>query len=141
MFDPDAFMQTTIEDAFEEKRSLIPAGEYMATVENLEAKTVGEANRPIINMRLRLVNTGDEETEGRVLYHTLWLDMDERGALMTGPNKNIGLGQFLSALGLNGKPWNPTMFEGQVVLIQVSHGMNKRTGEMEERIPRVAKAA
>ncbi len=141
MFDPQAFMNETVEDTFEEKRTLVPAGEYMTTVEDVEAKTVGEANRPILSIRLRIVNSEDPEANERLLFHTLWLDITDSGALDTGPNKNIGLGQFLSALGLNGKPWSPGALIGQVVLTQVTHGLNKRSGEMEEKITRIAKAS
>jgi hypothetical protein len=141
MFDPTTFADTTIEDSFEEKRSLIPPGEYMMTLEEVEPRVVGERNLPILSVRLRIVNSGDEEADNRVIYHTVWLDMDDAGSLLTGPNKNINLGQLLSALGLNGKPWSPNQLAGNVVLGNLSHTLNKRSGEMEERITRFAKAS
>lgn len=141
MFDPQAFMNTTVEEEFKTKRELIPAGEYMCQVENVEARVVGEANRPILSVQMSIINTGDEAIDGRRLYHTIWLDLDEQGNLMSGANKNIGLGQFLAAVGLNGKPWSPGQLIGTVVTTQVKHGINKSNNEMEEKIGRIVKAA
>lgn len=141
MFNPEEFMQTQVQDEFETKRSLIPEGEYLVRIDSIEAKTVGAANRPVLSLTLALTNTGDGDLDERRLWHTIWLDIDERGALMSGSNKNIGLGQLLTALDLNGKPWSPAELNGQVVMIQVAHGLNKSSGELEEKIRRLVKAA
>jgi hypothetical protein len=140
MFNPEEFMQSTFEDEFETSRSLIPNDEYQAVIQEIEAKTVGAESRPVLSVRFALVNSGDEALDGRVLYHTVWLDMDERGALLRGPDKNIGLGQLLSAVGMNGKSWSPPQLTGQVVLVQVGTRQNKNTGEMLNNITRIAAA-
>lgn len=141
MFSPEEFMNTTVEGEFETKRTLVPVGEYTAMIESLEAKTVGDDNKPILSVKYKLVNTGDEETDGRFVYDTVWLDVDDRGSLMRGPDKNLKLGQILEAVGLNGKPWSPGMLQGQVIMIQVNQSLNKRTNEDENRVGRIAKAA
>lgn len=142
MFNPDEFMNTSFDsnEEFETKRSLIDANEYDAVIEEIEARLVGDDNKPILSTRLKLVNTGDDNIDGRNLFHTIWLDMDSQGALQYGKDKNIGLGQLLAAVGLNGKPWNPGMLKGQLIHIKVGQRFNKRTEEMENVVQRITES-
>lgn len=141
MFNPEEFMNTQVSgEEFETKRSLIPAGEYTVTIENLEAKTVGERNLPILSVRYKIVNSDNPEVNDRAIFDTVWLDVDDNGNLMRGPDKNLKLGQLLEAVGLNGKPWSPGMLQGQVIMVQVTQSFNKRTEEEENRVTRVARA-
>lgn len=138
MFDPESFMQTAVEGDFDTKRQLIPAGEYQAVLDTIEPKTVGDDNKPILNCRLKLINTGDEDLDGRVVFHTIWLDVNDNGALDRGAGKNIGLGQLLEALNLNGKQWSPAELAGQPVQIILGHRFDKRNDEMRENVSKFA---
>lgn len=140
MFNPDTFMSQTIEESFEDTRSVIPPGEYMVNIDDITPTVIGAENRPILRVRFVIVNSGDDELDGRVLSHIVWLDLDSSGALMTGKDKNIGLGQLLTALGLNGKPFSPGQFIGQVVVVQVYNKVNKNSGEQEAAVARVVAA-
>ena len=141
MFNPEEFMNTTTEGEFSTQRELVESGEYSAIVEQLEAKTVGDRNLPIISVRYKLINTGQEGLDGRIIFDTIWLDVDDAGNLMRGPGKNIRLGQLLEAVGMNGKAWSPGQLQGQPVLVAVGQRQNKRSGEMENTISKVAMAA
>lgn len=142
MFDPQAFMQTEVQgEQFDTERTPVEPGEYPVLIEECEAKTLGTDNIPALALRLKIVNTGDDNLDGKNLYHTIWLDLDERGALMSGANNNIGLGQLLAALDLNGKPWKATQIPGNVVLVQVRHRVDKKTQEVRDYVAQVAKAA
>lgn len=138
MFSPEEFMNAEFDGEFATKRELIPDGEYQVMIEEVEAKTIGEANYPIFSLRYKIINNSDEEVDGRTIFDTIWLDLDERGALVRAPGKNIRLGQLLEALGLNGKPWRPGQFAGQVLMAQVKTRQNKRSGDMENVIQKVA---
>jgi len=138
MFNPDEFMNTEIAEEFATKRELLPPGEYQAMIEEIEAKTIGEANWPILSLRYKIVNNPEEDIAGRILFDTIFLDVDEKGSLIRGPNKNIRLGQLLAALGLNGRPWRPAMLTGQVVMLHVTIRQNKKTGDMENNVQKVA---
>ena len=143
MFNPEEFMNTQFEAAeFETRRSLIPPGDYTVVIDNLEFATVGDRNLPIIRARYKIVNASEPELNDRMLFDTIWLDMDEQGkSLLRGPDKNLRLGQLLEACHLNGKPWSPGMLQGQVILVQVGVGVNKRSNEEENTVKRIAEAA
>lgn len=144
MFNPEEFMNTNFDggEAFETRRTLVPASEYTSMIDKIEAKLVGENDdKPIFSVTHKLVNTGDDALDGRMLWDTIWLDLDSAGNLERGADKNLRLGQYLESVGLNGKPWSPGMLQGQVVMIKVTQSLNKRTGEEENRITSVTKAA
>lgn len=137
MFNPEEFMNAEFEGEFSTKRELIPDGEYQLMLEELEAKTIGEANYPIFSIKYKIINNSDEDLDGRPIYDTIWLDVDERGALVRAPGKNIRLGQLLEALGLNGRPWRAGLLTGQVLMAQIKTRQNKRSGDMENYIQKV----
>lgn len=49
----------------------------------------------------------------------IMLEMTEGGGIATGPNKNVRLGRFREACGVNGKPLDALV--GQRVRIQINH--------------------
>lgn len=140
MFDPEQFMQQTTESTFETERTLIPPGEYQALIDECSAKVLGEKNSPALGLVLHPINVDQEildevpNVEDIKLYHTIWLDISESGGLATGTNKNIALGQLLEAIGKNGKPWSPMDIPGNVVMIDLTHRVNKSSGKPEEQI-------
>lgn len=141
MFNPEEFMNTQQEaEEFDTRRSLVPPGEYTAVLDRIEARTVGEDNKPILSCGYKIINSDVEGANDRLVFDTVWLDMDANGNLMRGPDKNLKLGQILEAVGLNGKPWSPPMLQGQVVMVHVSSRMNKRSNEEENSISRIVKA-
>lgn len=139
MFNPEEFMNTQQEaEGFETKRTLVPQGEYTVVIEQLDAATVGDDNKPVLKARYKIVNAPDAELNDRLLFDTIWLDVDDRGALLRGADNNIRLGQLLEAVGLNGRPWAPGMLVGQVLFVKVSVTLNKKSGEEENRVTKLA---
>lgn len=129
MFNPDDFMHTQVEEVTETSFSPIPEGEYPAVIKEVKADTVGENALPVLNITWTVDDeearqfTGMDEPSVR---QTLWLDIDANGMLETGKNKNIQLGRLRDALNQNtGAPWSPSMMEGQVARVHITHTAGK----------------
>ena len=123
-FNPEAFMQTQIEAQGETDYTPIPEGEYRALLKEVNAGTTPkgapflEVYWVIDDEEVRQLLDDDEPT----VRQTLWLDIDDNGMLAIGKNKNIKLNRLRDALGQNtGKPWAPSMMEGNVAIVQVGH--------------------
>lgn len=112
-FDPNVFMEQTIDTPLEHLRELCPEGEYRMSIDDFsfDEKTF----RPIIRkdgteatiLRLPMVVQDDavKAKLGRdkvvVYFRDLWLDFKPgTSELDTGPNKNVDLGAIRKALGL-----------------------------------------
>ena len=124
-FDPDAFMQQTVDEPMATTLLGVPEGEYTAMVGDFDSKafrTVSVTNKNtgiasdravlevpfLINDDTLKAKLGREQITHR---ETFWLDMTADGRLDTGPDKNVRLGQLRSALGQNSAnaPWAPSM--------------------------------
>lgn len=122
-FDPDSFLATTTTDANETDYVPIPEGEWVAVVTEIKARNPkGNAILDVIwqidDDQIR-AETGMDNPRVR---QSIFLDVNEQGALMTGKNMNVQLGRLRDALGQNipGQPWAPSMLEGQVAKVTTS---------------------
>ena len=119
-FDPDQFMNTTVDTPMATSLQSVPAGEYTAMVGDFDSralKTVNTKNgpRPVLEVPFTIqddklkAQLGRETVTHRESY---WLDfLPGSASLDTGPDKNVRLGQLREALGQNKKnePWAPSM--------------------------------
>lgn len=149
-FDPDKFMQTTVDQPFETERTLCPAGEYKMVVDDFTSEAFeaiefeykkGERagtkgvmhkfNCPFVILDDKVA--ADLDQEKVIVYKTINLDLDDDGNLVWGKNKNIALGQLRNAVGQNGPgPWAPSQLRGSKTFIgKVEH----RTGKRKDGTP------
>lgn len=124
-FDPELFMSQQTDDANSTVFTPVPEGEYTAVISDVQAKNMRTKNgeRPILNVRFEIDSqevreeTGMEKPFVQKMY---WLDLNENGTLDTGKGKNVELGKLREAVGQNtpGRPWAPSMLNGNVAQIK-----------------------
>lgn len=116
-FDPDAFMQQTVDGPLETEYKLVPAKEYqnvyindfdskaLQLVEGTSANTGKDYSFLKFSVPFKISNDPDVMREvGRdeaLVYKDINLDRDDSGGIATGPNKNVELGRLYEAAGLN----------------------------------------
>jgi hypothetical protein len=134
MFSSEEFLnQQTIDTKLETAFSPIPAGEYVGMLSKLEAKeqpkTDGTGHWTIVDLFWAIDDARAKEATGMEspqIKDSVFLDM-ENGKLATGKNKNIQLGRYLEALGLNGVPGNPfAAMRGKAAKLQVTVEPDKK---------------
>lgn len=118
-FDPEAFLDTTVDAPMETKRTPIPEGDqYIGTIKDLKLRTAKD--RVIADITWSVLNV-PEEVKARLGFQTdptsrqsIFLDFDGNGRLATGPNMNVQLGRLREALGQNqpGMAWKMLMLKG-----------------------------
>lgn len=128
-FDPELFVQSTVEEALSTTRVPVPEGEVRAVVKDLKGRETQNGS-PILDVywaiddqTVRDVTGLDEPT----VRQSLFLDLTPNGNLDMAKGKNVDLGRLRAALGQNeaGKPWSPNMMIGKVAKVMVS----QRLGE------------
>lgn len=163
-FDPEVFMQQTIDEPLETEFVLIPQGEYVAMIDdftseaiekiNFEYKKGARAGTPGSMLKLTLPFVIDDDNVKAILNRPkvmvskqIILDMDENGGgLDWGKNKNIDLGRIRSAVGQNEPgPWSIGKLAGAgPVMLKITHvdferkDKSKGTRAEIERVVRIA---
>lgn len=123
-FDPDTFMNQTLDEPMATQLQSVPEGEYTAMIGDFDStafrtvevtnKTTGlTQSRPVLDVPFNVQDAALRAKWGREVIHkeTFWLDLTADGRLDTGPDRNVRLGQLRAALAQNdpGKPWAPSM--------------------------------
>jgi hypothetical protein len=120
VFNPDTFLDQSVEAPFDTVRTTIPPGDsYMGVIDNaagrqIETKT--GAQRIVMDVSWEVL---DDNIRAQlnlskiIVRQTVWLDYDENGKLAKGVNQNVQLGQLRDAIGQNGPgAWSPRMLVG-----------------------------
>ena len=118
-FDPDAFMNMTVDAPMATNLSGVPEGEYTAMIGDFDSTafrtvTTKTGDRPVLEVPFVINDDALKAKLGREsITHreTYWLDMNAEGKLDTGMDKNVRLGQLRQALNQNNPsvPWSPSM--------------------------------
>lgn len=119
-FDPNTFLDATIDTPFETQRTTIPPKDsYLAVIDTLATRILdikSQGTRVVLDITWEIM---DDEVKSQLnltkatVRQTVWLDFDERGQLARGINQNIQLGQIRDAVGQNtGGAWAPRMLKG-----------------------------
>lgn len=163
MFDPDTFMQQTIDAPLETEYVMVPPGEYVATIDDFSSdafeqisfdyKKGPRAGTPGVMTKLTLPFVIQDETvktemqrDKVVVTKQLILDLDDSGGLDFGKNKNVELGRIRSAVGQNdGQPWSIAKLRGAgPVMVKIVHtAFDRRDGTKGKRteVDRVVRIA
>jgi hypothetical protein len=162
-FDPETFMQQTVDAPLETEFTLIPTGEYIATIDDFtsdafekidfEYKKGSRAGQPgtMTKFNCPFVIQDDavkaELARDKVtMYKQLILDVADDGGLDFGKNKNIDLGRIRAAVGQNDPgPWSIANLRGAgPVMVKVVHVDFERKDKSKgkraeiERVVRIA---
>lgn len=155
-FDPSEYLDASTTSA-SERRQPIPAGEYTATISNLEVKQWESKTKidpqtgaPLSGIRFDITLAIDlpssiAEASGLstpvlTLTDGVMIDRTADGAINYAPGRNGRLRQYRDATGLNtaGQPFSPRMLVGRLVKARITH--EEYNGNIMERIGGVAKA-
>lgn len=126
-FDPEQFLDSTINEANATKRDPCPIGEHPGTIQDVAIKGgEGKDGRPWLRLdvKVRLESDAIKQEMGLPFHTTTWgimLDLTEAGAIDTGRNRNTKLGQLREATGLNGAGFTPRALIGHSAMFNVTH--------------------
>ena len=130
-FDPDAFLNQTVDQPLAIERTLVPEGEYQFMVDDFDSSafeviefeyrkgpkagqpgSMTKYNIPCICMSEDVKKSLDMDKV--VVYYQGLLDFNDDGTLAWGKNKNVDLGRLRHALKQNneGQVWKPSMLRG-----------------------------
>ena len=144
-FDPDTFMQQTIDAPLETEFRMVPEGEFQAMIGDFTSEafsqidfqyskgeragqpgTMTKFDCPFVINDSRL--TQELGRENATVGCQLILDIANDGGLDFGPNKNVRLGQIRNAVGQNSPgPWQISHLRGAgPVMVRVVHKSGKR---------------
>lgn len=143
-FDPETFMQQTIDAPLETEYALVPEGEYRATIDDFTSEAFEQidftykkgqrAGQPgtMTKFSCPFVIQDDavKAEMGRdkvVVTKQINLDFDETGGIAKGKNRNIELGRVMSACGLNAQGSSVSQLRGAgPVMVKVVHREGER---------------
>lgn len=140
-FDPELFMQTSIQTPLSTKVIGPSPAEYKAIIDDVKPPRVNADGSVVMDLVWLLDDEKQRERMGRkpTVKQALWLDF-ENGALSVGEGKNVSLGRVREALGQNsGADWNPGMLKGGVAKVKVVPDINKNTGDDYGKVVAVTK--
>lgn len=122
MFDPNVFLNQTVDAPMSTRITPCPEGEFKARVDDSDAdiskwfrtikwtdKVTNEAKMaPGVKIPMLILDEGVHQRLNKpagskvIVLFDFFLDLDEQGKLDTGPDRNVKLGQLREATGLNG---------------------------------------
>lgn len=136
-FNPELFLNSTVEEANSTEYVLVPMGEYVGIIEpissdnfkSFDIKRGENAGKKAYRLDLKIAiqdDTGQlKELLGRAPSVTagIMLDVKADGSLEFGKGRNVALGRLREAVNQNatGKPWSFGNLAGQPVKIKVVH--------------------
>lgn len=145
MFDANEFMQSQMDKPMETEYTLVPIGEYMATIDdftseafevvNFEYKQGERAGTPGSMTKFTIPFVVQDDRVKRELQRDkvtvakqVILDLEDDGkTLANGPNKNIELGRIRAAVGQDKGVWSFANLRGAgPLMIKVTHVEYKR---------------
>lgn len=147
MFNPDTFLQGSVTESNDTKKIPCPVGEYLAVAEKVEARQWQSKDGLKSGIALDITWSIDDPAvkevtarENVTVRQGLMLDVLDGGGLDMSKGKNIGLGRVREALGLNtpGQPFAPSMIQGRMAKVTVSHRVDGE--DIYDEVKKVAAA-
>lgn len=149
-FDPNTFLNTTVEGELDTKIIPCPVGEYNGISEKVDVKTWQSKDGSSSGLKVVVLWDIQDETvkqfvgRDKVLVpQDIMLDLTEEGGLDMGKGKNVGLGRLREALDMNrpGEPFAISNLQGRLALCSVTHRPGQSPEDVYAEIKRVAKPA
>jgi hypothetical protein len=138
IFNPQAFLSTTIESALDTKFVPVPEGTYLGIVKNLKPRQLQDG-RIVVDVNWIIDSADVRELTGQaepLVRQGVWIDLTPEGNLDCGRGKNIGLGKLRESLGQNDetKEWSMDMMVGCVAMVKVTQSVNGTTGDINSNV-------
>jgi hypothetical protein len=159
-FDPETFMNQTLDAPLEIERTLIPEGEYRMSVDDFTSdafetyeftykrgpRSGSEGSMTTFNCPIVVDDDklkAELQTEKPMVFYRCTLDFNDDGSLATGPNKNIDLGKLRHAVGQNQQGnWSINMLRGAGPFMgKVQHRQGKRKDGTPFKVAEIVKMA
>lgn len=155
MFNADTFMQQTVDQPLETEWTLVPEGEYQATIDDFTAEAIEQiafnykqgpkAGTPGVMSKFTIPfviqDDAVKQAMGRdkvVVTKQVILDInDQTGGLDWGKNKNIELGRVRQGAGQNVPgPWSVAQLRGAgPMMVKVTHSQfDRKDGSKGTRV-------
>ena len=138
-FDPNTFLEMTVQEANSTVQTPVPAGEYLAIAEKVEVRQWQSSKDPSKSGLTLDITWNIDDANVKALLERdkvttrqgIMLDLTENGGLDMGKGKNVSLGKLRAALDLNqpGQPFGFKMVEGRMARIVVSHRQDDKDPE------------
>lgn len=147
-FDPNTFLNTTVEGELDTRTIPCPVGEYNAISDKVDVKQWSSKDGSSSGLKIVILwDVQDENVKqlvGRdkiLVPQDIMLDLTEEGGLDMGKGKNIGLGRVREALDMNkpGEPFAISNMAGRLALVTVSHRPGQNPEDIFHEVKRVAK--
>lgn len=131
MFSADEFLNLEVSDANSTQFVPVPAGEYVAVVDEVKARQWKNKDDPtkqgmavdvtwlIDDANVKALLERDKVT----VKQGVMLDLNDNGGIDTGKGKNVTLGRLREATGLNdpGRAFSFSQLKGKVAKVTVTH--------------------
>jgi len=137
LFDPVAFMNEQLPENATATIPL-PEGEVLAQVTKIDLKTGEKDGKEWARLDALLEITdpdylGDYPKKDGKVTRTFGIMLElENGSIATGPNRNVRLGKFREACGVNGKPLSALVGQMVMVAIKQKPGYNNPSTTVDE---------
>lgn len=139
MFDPNTFLDMSVQEANSTVSTPVPAGEFIGLIEDVKARPWAKKDDPSVSgMALDIIWNVDDAGVKQLLERDkvsvkqgVMLDLTPEGGLDMGKGKNVTLGRLRDALGLNtpGQPFGFKMMIGRAARIKVTHRTDPKNPE------------
>lgn len=149
-FDPNQFLDAQITEE-SKRRPPVPAGmDLIGTITdvtvrgNIQGKKDPTKSYNFLDVKIEAQTTPALQAEGHpptVTYvDGIILDVTDAGQLDMAPGKNLKLGRYRNALGMNvaGQPFSPRQMIGRTIRIKIKH--EAFDGDMLDKVDSIAKA-
>ena len=130
-FDPDEFLGAEIAGGFETSYERVPPGEYSAMIDDVKIRKINTESgvSAVMDITWLILDEGvkkETELERPTCRQGYFLDVNEKGGLDRGKNKNVALGRLLEIFGIaKGDKWSPEGLRSSMATVRVEHKPNK----------------
>lgn len=131
MFNPDQFLDMTINDSNSTQTVPVPVGEYTAIAGEVKCRQWQSKADPsksglTLDVTWEIDDAAVKQLLGRdkvTVKQGIMLDLTDSGGLDMGKGRNVGLGRLREALNLNqpGQSFSFSMIPGRLAKVSVSH--------------------
>lgn len=137
MFDPNKFMQSNFNGKLDTVIPALPEDDYRSIIDDVTFREVDtkDGKRHIMRVKWKVVDDNRLaaiDRKSAFVNQDIWLDLTSDGGLDEGEGKNVGLGQLLEALNLNGQPWSPGQLKGMgPAILRIAPRPDQRNPEVQ----------
>lgn len=140
MFDPNQFLDATINESGDTTYTPVPEGEYTAIIDKTSIRSFAGKQDPTktfvsldVTWEIDDQKVKDFLERDRItVQQSLFLDVNPQGGIDMGKGKNIPLNRLRAALDLNVPGFSFSQLVGRVAKVRVKHRLNQNDEPVAE---------